>query len=133
MLEKLGFSKETAMFTRVVDLAALDTGGGVLSWQNPEVNRDIYLTVLDVDVTTKSTGVSTVDAGVSTSATGSDDGIFDGIDTGTAAVKISMKNDTQAVVPFIKVAAGSYVTISKATGAVAGLVGQAIIGYVLAE
>lgn len=133
MMKRLGFQKSQAMFTRRLTLGALDTVGGVISWVNPEVNKDIYIVMLDILTTTKSTGVSTLDVGTDSDGTTSDDGIFDGIDTGTAVLDISMKNDTQAVTHIIKLSAGEYLVASKATGAMAGLVGEAIVGYVLAE
>ena len=46
-----------------VPLGALDAGGGVLSWVNPEEGRAIAIERVEVDVTTKSTAACTLDIG----------------------------------------------------------------------
>lgn len=117
--------------TRVkVALAALDTGGGVLSWQNPE-SVSIIVERIIFDVTTKSTGACTVDVGTTaTSATTSSDNLMDGLDVGTAAGVFDNFGDPGTNGKFKqKLAAGKWITASKASGAAAGLVGSAYIEY----
>jgi len=113
-----------------VPLAAVDTGGGVLSWQNP-LAVTIMITKILVDVTTHATGACTVDVGTTaTSATTQSDNLADGVDVGTAAGTFSTSDQagangrTQQ-----KLAAGKWLTISKDSGASAGLVGFAYITY----
>lgn len=112
-------------------LAAVDTGGGVLSWQNTEESAQIFVFAVTLNVTTAATGVCTVDVGVASGATTSDDSIIDGLDIGTAAGVFSNYNDANGTGGAL-VADNSYVTISVATGASAGLVGSAYIHYFVA-
>jgi hypothetical protein len=115
-----------------VALAALDTGGGVIAWQNPEATA-IVINRVTVDATTKSTGASTVDFGTTaTNATTSSDNLMDGLDLGTAAGTFdNIQNAGTNGKPLQKLAAGKWVTGSRASGAAAGLVGFCYIEYVL--
>lgn len=62
-----------------VALAAVDTGGGVFSWANPEAG-DIIVRRVILDVTTQSSGACTVDVGTTvTSGTTSSDNLIDGL------------------------------------------------------
>lgn len=116
-------------------LAALDTAGGVLGWQNPE-SVAIIVTRVDVDVTTKSTSASTVDIGPAANGTTLNDTCMDGVDFGTAAGlfdNVTHKGTNGTGVAFKLAAAGGatdYITISKASGACAGLAGVAYIHYI---
>lgn len=105
-------------------LAAVDTGGGVLSIENDTL-IDRLITVASVRVTTAATEACTVDMGVAAADTGSDDSLLDGQDVNAAAGIFTAPCITKVVWP-----AGEFLTISKATGATAGLVGQAIVEYV---
>lgn len=112
-----------------VALGAADTGGGVLSWANPE-NSSIIITKLLVNITTKSTGACTLDFGTTaTNATTSSDNLMDGIDAGTAAALFD--SASHATTTSLLLASGKWVTGSKASGAAAGLVGNAYIEYIL--
>ena len=115
-----------------VALAALDTGGGVLSWANPEATA-IIINRLTVDATTKSTGASTISFGTTAvSATTLSANLIDGADLGTAAVTIdNISTPGTLGKPLQKLAVGKWVTGSKASGAAAGLVGFAYIEYIL--
>ena len=115
-----------------VALAALDTGGGVLSWLNPEATG-IIITKLIVDVTTKSTGACSVDAGTTTvSAITAADNLIDGLDVGTTAGTFDTIDQAGANGKArAKLAAGGWLTISKDSGAAAGLVGFAYVSYFL--
>lgn len=115
-----------------VALAALDAGGGVLSLANPE-GVELIITRLVVDVTTKSAAACTVDAGVAANGTTSNDTLMDGVDVGTAAILAdNIENQGTNGVSAKKWGITQFLTISKATGAAAGLVGSAYIEYVRA-
>jgi len=110
-----------------VALADADTAGGVLAWQNPE-SVAIVLTEVTIDVTTKSTEACTVDVGIAADATTSDDALVDGQDVGAAAVLFTGNANLPLKVD-AKGGTNDYVTISKASGAAAGLAGTAYIRY----
>lgn len=116
-----------------VPLAALDTGGGVFGWVNPE-GAALLATVI-LDVTTKATAACTIDVGYTASSiTTSSDTSMDGLDVGTAAGVFSpflaASLGTNGL-PWMKVASGKWITASKASGAAAGLAGSAYIVYML--
>jgi len=112
-----------------VALAAVDTAGGVLAWANPE-SVTVFVTRVIFDVTTKATAACTVDVGVAANGTTSNDALMDGLDVGTAAGTFdNIENQGTNGKSTGKVAVGSYVTGSVASGASAGLVGFAYITY----
>ena len=115
-----------------VALGALDTGGGVLSWQNPEASAIIVQRIV-FDVTTKATGACTVDVGATpTSATTSSNNLMTGLDVGTATGTFdNITNKGASGTSIQRVAVGKWVTGSKASGSAAGLVGFAYIFYSL--
>jgi hypothetical protein len=113
-------------------LAALDTGGGILSLANPE-EAAIIVTRLAIYTTTKSTGACTADAGIAAGATTSSDNLIDGVDLGTAAGQFcNLKNAGTNGKASQLWAANQYLTISMASGAAAGLVGYAYVEYIRA-
>lgn len=115
-----------------VALAAADTAGGVLSLANPE-GVTLIVKSLVIDVTTKSTAASTVDAGIAANGTTSNDTLIDGVDTGTAAGTFDTQKDAGTNgAGARRWGATEYLTISKASGAAAGLVGFAYIDYQIA-
>lgn len=113
-----------------VALAALDTGGGVFAWANPEADS-ILITRTVLDVTTKATGACTIDVGTTaTNATTSSDNLIDGLDVGTAAgVFDSITDKGTNGKSRQKLATGKWITGSMASGAAAGLVGYVYIHY----
>lgn len=116
-----------------VALGAADTGGGVISWQNPE-SVSILVTRIVLDVTTQSTGSCTIDIGTTaTSATTPSDNLIDGISIATAGVIDNLLAATLGTngKTAQKLASGKWVTGSKDSGAAAGTVGFAYIHYVL--
>lgn len=114
-----------------VALAALDTGGGVLAWANPESGSIVVERVV-LDVTTASTGACTVDVGTTaTNATTSSDNLIDGVSVAAIAVKDNLGDAGTNGKARQKLATGKWVTGSMASGAAAGLVGYAYIHYVL--
>lgn len=126
-------------FSRVEKIARValgdaDTGGGVLAWPNPE-SGTIIVTRLIVDVTTASTGACDVSFGVTaTSATTSSANLLDEIDVNGVAIFDNLDASDAGTLGKTKqkLAAGKWVTGSKASGAAAGLAGFAYIHYVLA-
>jgi hypothetical protein len=112
-----------------VALTDLDTGGGVLSWQNPE-GVDIAITGFVIDIETASDGAGTVDFGTTTvSSTTSSDNLVDGLSV--AATGLFNNNDDKGANGKTRerLAAGKWVTGSKASGSAAGVEGYAYIHY----
>lgn len=111
-------------------LAAVDTGGGIFSWQNPESGYILVRHVV-LNVTTKTSAACTVDVGTTaTSATTSSDNLIDGKDINAATGIFT--NDESAGTngkPQKRLAPGKWVTASVASGASAGLVGTYEIYY----
>lgn len=108
-------------------LTASDAAAGVLSLKNA-TGRPLYVRALVLRITTKATGACTLDAGIAATEA-LDDDLIDGLDVGTAAgifdnVQDSGINGGKRGRLWDK---DEFLTISKATGATAGLVGQAII------
>jgi len=114
-----------------VALGAADTGGGVLAWANPE-SDSILIQRIIFDVTTKSAEACTLDVGTTaTGATTSSDNLMDGINVATAGVFDNITNKGDNGKSLQKLAAGKWVTASKASGAAEGLAGFAYIEYVV--
>jgi hypothetical protein len=113
-----------------VALGVADTAGGVLSWANPE-GVAIIITKIVVDVTTVSTGACTMDFGTTAvSATTTSDTLIDGLDTNSAVITADNITDKGTNGKSRqKLAAGKWVTGSKASGAAAGTAGFAYIHY----
>lgn len=111
-------------------LAAVDTGGGVFAWANPETGYILIHHVV-LNVTVKSTDACTVDVGTTAvNATTSADNLIDGKDINAATGIFT--NDESAGTngkPIKRLATGKWVTASKASGASAGLVGTYEIYY----
>ena len=116
-----------------VALAAADAAAGVLSWQNPESSA-IVITRMVLDVTTAATAACTLDVGTDGDGTGSSDVLLDGLDVNAAAGvfdNIADKGTNGKECQRLDAKGGTtdYVTASKASGATAGLVGNAYIFY----
>jgi len=110
-----------------VALAASDAAGGILAITNPE-GADLIVTKLTLNVTTVATGACTVDAGITTNGTTKVDNLIDGLDVHTAAGAFADlgTNGKRAKLW----TANQYLTVSMATGAAAGLKGNAYIEYI---
>lgn len=113
-------------------LSAAETAGGVLSLANPEgvtlIIRDLVL-----DVTTKATAACTLDAGIAANGTTLNDTLIDGVDVGTAAGTFDSQKDAGTNgAGSRRWGATEFLTVSKASGAAAGLVGNAYIDYSIA-
>ncbi len=113
-----------------IALIAADTAGGALAWQNPEAGA-ILVTGVVLDVTTKATGAGTISIGSAANGTTSAANLIDTLDVGTATGLFDNNTDKGAGGKTRqKVAAGQYVTGSKASGSLAGIVGNAYITYI---
>jgi hypothetical protein len=116
----------------VVPLNAVDTGGGIFAWQNPEATAIIVDSVV-IDVTTPSSGACSVSVGTtSTGATTSSANLIDTQSVAAAGQLDNISNKGTNGKSSGKVAAGKWITASTASGASAGLVGNAYIFYALA-
>ena len=111
--------------TFVYSLGDGDAAGGVLDQLNP-FGANAYVR-LEIITTTVATAACTIDAGVA--ATGvSSNTLIDGLDVNSATgLFSSADNPGGSGKTFVLIAAGEYITISKATGAAAGLVGNAYV------
>ncbi len=114
----------------VVALGVGTSGGGVFSFQNPEATAIIVRRVI-LDVTTPATSAGTVSVGMTAaSATTSVANLIDTVDVHTAAGVFDNVGSPGAGGKAVqKVAVGKWITASQASGAVAGLVGNAYIEY----
>ena len=133
LLAGMNAAGERVTHVAKVALAAVDTGGGIFAWQNP-AGVSIIVHKVIIDVATVATGACTIDVGTTaTSATTLSDNMIDGLDVHTATGTFGIANgaDLNGVAQQ-KLAAGKWVTGSKASGASAGLVGTAYIHYHLA-
>lgn len=112
-----------------VALADSDAAAGVLSWLNPYTHA-LRIVRLSIDRTTASTAAGTADFGVAATAI-LNDTLLDGLDMNAAAAMTDniITPGTNGLAA-VNLAAGSYVTGSKASGAMAGLVGFAYIDFI---
>ena len=113
-----------------VPLVASDSAGGVFAWQNHH-SESVIVTRVVIDLTTKATGAGTLDVGMTaTSAATSADNFIDGLDVNAATgVFDNVENQGTNGTGAQKVASGKWVTASKATGNMAGIVGSAYLHY----
>ncbi len=105
-----------------VKLNAADAAGGVFAWKNPE-DEDINVIHMLLDVTTKTSAACTVSVGIADNATTLGTDFLSGQSVATAGI---FANSAAK-----KVGKNKFVTGSKASGAIAGLVGFAYITYVV--
>lgn len=111
-----------------VALGHADTAGGVLSLANPE-GVNLIVTKLVLNVTTVATGACTVDAGIAANGTTLNDTLIDGADVNAAVGSFGSPSGTHGV-PAVLWGSDKYLTVSKASGAAAGLAGNAYIEYI---
>lgn len=111
--------------------AAVDTGGGVLSWANPHSYSVIVERVM-LDITTVATGTCGLDVGyTATSATTSANNLLTALDVNTATgVFDNITEKGASGKSRVKMASGKWITASKASGTSTGLAGYAYIEYI---
>lgn len=115
-----------------VALSAADAAGGVLSLANPE-GVTLIVKSLVLDVTTKATAACTVDAGIAANGTTLNDTLIDGVDVGTAVGTFDSQKDAGTNgAGARRWGATEFLTVSKASGAAAGIVGYAYVDYQIA-
>jgi hypothetical protein len=116
---------------RVVKLAlvANDAAAGAGAWLNPEAGA-IQINRVTVDVTTINTGTGTLSVGVAATAVLSAN-LIDTLNVHIAGSYDNLLNPGTLGKASQRCAAGSYVTFSKASGALAGLVANAYIEYLV--
>lgn len=113
-------------FTIVASLASAETAGGIVSILNP-FGVDVIVTDAILGVTTAATAAGTVDIGIAANGTTSADNLIDGVDVNTAAGLFDnrVQNGTNGGMQLWEDT--QYLTASKASGSVAGIVGKLYI------
>ncbi|MGD9713794.1 MAG: hypothetical protein AB7V46_17290 [Thermomicrobiales bacterium] len=112
-------------------LAAVDTGGGVVSLANPE-GAELYVERLILNITSPSLGACTLDAGIAEGATASSDNLIDGLSAASAAqVADNITNGGSNGKAGQNWGASEFLTVSVASGAAAGIAGTALVHYTL--
>lgn len=108
--------------------AGTDTGGGILSWQN-NTGVTMMIDELMLDITTIATAACSISAGTTAvSATTSSANLIDTLDVHSATGTFdNIGSHGAGGKSNGKVANGAWVTISTASGASAGLVGNAYL------
>lgn len=126
--KKLQFDETINWLT--ASLTAADTAGGVYAIANP-LKTALIIDMVILDITTASTAACTIDAGcAAANATTSNDNLIDGLDVHSATGQFqTISNGGTNGLPVRKWASDKYFTISKASGATAGLVGKVYIRY----
>lgn len=114
-----------------VAVTALDAAGGVASIANPE-GVEVLVTRVVIDVNTPSTGACTVDAGIAANGTTLNDTLIDGLSVATAGVFDNISEAGTNGKARAAWGASQFLTISKASGAAAGLVGFVYVHYTIA-
>ena len=110
-----------------VALAAVAGAGGVLAFQNP-LGAPAIVERLILDITTVATAAATVNAGTGATAATASDNLIDGLDVNAAAGVFDNLGDPGTNGKSRqRFGATDYVTISQATGDVAGLIGTAYV------
>lgn len=122
-------SAERIMKVEVVPFVAADTAGGAGAWT---AGARVLIHRVVLDMTTATTGASTFDIGIAAAGTTLSDTLIDGA-SGTPAAIFDSTNDTDngtnGVSKTHALGASQYITVSKASGAAAGGVGNLYIYY----
>lgn len=99
-----------------------DSAGDALALLNPW-GADVIVTDLFIDVTTAASGACTIDVGTAANGTTSSDNLIDGLDVNAATGVFGSVDDKGVNGKHnLKWASDEYLTVSTATGAIAGLV-----------
>lgn len=120
----------TASWVKFGVTGAVTSAGGLFAWRPEDQSRSHYITRIGLDVTTASSGASTIDIGTGATATTSNDTLIDGLSGAATGLFDNVENQGTNGVGMKKLAAGSYVTGSQATGDITGLVGNVVIEYI---
>jgi hypothetical protein len=131
ILENVQNAAGSVAFDRTVKVArvALADADTLFSWANPEATSIIVTRVI-LDITTASSAACTIDVGTTaTTSTTSSENLIDSQSLATIAVLDNLGNAGTNGKARQKLAAGKWVTGTKASGATAGIVGFAYIHY----
>lgn len=113
----------------IIPLAAVDTAGGIAAVANP-FGANAAVTII-LDVGTIATAACSVSCGVATNATTSSANLIDTLDVHTAAGTFSnLANPGTLGKAIQRCTSTQFVTVSKASGASAGIVGNLIVEWV---
>ena len=107
-----------------------DAAGGLGSWANPESGR-IVITGIMVDVTTPSTAAATMNAGSAANAATSSSNLINGVTIGSVEDIDDVSNKGAAGNTVLGVNLGQAITFSTASGASAGMAGNAYIRFIV--
>lgn len=107
-----------------IAMVAADTAGGIAAWANPE-GATIIVTNVILDVTTVATGACTVSAGVAANGTTLASNLISGQDVHSATGCFTSAGKAA------RATSSQFVTVSTASGASAGLVGNVYIAYII--
>ncbi|WP_422929033.1 hypothetical protein [Singulisphaera sp. PoT] len=106
-----------------------DAAGGLGAWANPEPGP-IVVSRVTVDITTIANAACTLKAGSAANKTTASANLIDTLDVRTSVITASnISNPGTNGKALQRVAAGAAVTFSTASGASAGLAGNAVIEY----
>ena len=114
-------------FVGTVGVAAT-TGGAILSWANPEITP-IFITMLEIDVQTKSTGAANISAGVAANGTTSSANLIDTYAIGATEKLVNNYDDKGTNGKFAqKMTTSQFLTITGSATTV-GLVADVYVTY----
>lgn len=114
-------------FAGVVGVAAT-TGGAILAWQNPE-GVPIFIDMVEIDVTTKSTGAAALSVGVAANGTTSSANLIDSYAIGATEKLVTNYDDKGTNGKFAqKMLTTQFLTVSAAATTV-GLVCDIYVTY----
>jgi hypothetical protein len=108
-----------------------DTGGGILSWQNP-YPYELLVNEIMLRVNTSAAAACTIAAGCTTTGTSLSNNLLDALDVHTATGLFDNYTDkgsngkTRQVLP-----QGGFLTISTSAGASTGLAGAAFLSFII--
>lgn len=107
----------------------LDTAGGILAVQN-KLGVKVLVDVAALVIGTPSTGACTVDVGVAVNGTTSADNLIDGADMATPPTKSNGKGAGANGGRLVEWPVDGWITVSRASGAAAGLAGHLVLQVV---
>jgi hypothetical protein len=110
--------------------AAAGVGAALASFKNTEA-RAVYLTHYLIDIQTGSSASCTCKVDVGTLATSSGTTVVTALDLSNVLLASGGWDGTAGAKPRVKVAVNSYVNCIMVSGSATGLVGQAVIGYIV--
>ena len=114
-------------FSAVAGVAAT-TGGAILAWTNPE-SVPIFITRIEIDVTTKSTGAANLSVGVAANATTSAANLIDTYAIGSAEKVVNNIDDKGAGGKSVQKMSTTQALTFTGSATTAGLVADIYVHY----